>query len=554
MVRGEPLQERVKSSGSRISRSLEPITPFFAAASAYFAACLTLGGGTRNGFLSDVVLQVLAVPLVLWAGWRLLDVPREAGGRRARGALLACLIVAALPIAQLVPLPPELWRSLPGRTDLVDTLTAAGLEVGWLPLSVVPGGTWLSALAVLPPMAVLLSVLQLDYAERRRLLLVFLIVGVLGAVLGLVQLAQGQASPWRFYAFTNPTETVGFFANRNHHAALLNCLLPITAAWMLAALSKAMRTGAIWSRRATPHVTAAIIATLTLLVAIAAQLLARSRAGLGLMPFALAGALVIAYAVPSGTADPRPEARRSGVLRVFNWLLLIVVGLALSLAAQSAFDGIRGRLLADLQADGRIPLARNTFDAAMAYMPFGSGMGTFVQIYQSFESAADGFTFSFVNRAHNDFLELWLETGLLGLVGMFLFLAWFARAGVRVWRRGLPGARHEDNLLGYAAALVLLLLLAHSAVDYPLRTTALLAVFASAVAMMVEPVAKSLVSGRPSNAAAIAAEEGVALPAVSSMGHAMGPSTGFRAATPPSGGWPEAWRARQHSDRTDPPG
>lgn len=513
-----------------------------------------LGGGTRTGFLSDVVLQVLAVPLVLWAGWRLLDVPQEAGSRRARGALLVCLMVAALPIAQLVPLPPELWRALPGRTDVVDTLAAAGHEAGWLPLSVVPTGTWLSALAVLPPMAVLFSVLQLDYAERRRLLLVFLIVGVLGAVLGLMQLAQGQASPLRFYAFTNPTETVGFFANRNHHAALLNCLLPITAAWIIAALSKAMRTGSIWSRRATPHLTAAIIATLILLVAIAAQLLARSRAGLGLMLFALAGALVIAYAIPSGTADPRPGARRSGVLRVFNWLLLVVVGLALVLAAQSAFDGIRGRLIADLLVDGRIPLARNTFDAATAYMPFGSGMGTFVQVYQSFESAADGFTFSYVNRAHNDFLELWLETGLLGLVGMLLFLAWFARAGVRVWRRGLPGAGHEDNLLGCAAALVLLLLLAHSAVDYPLRTTALMAVFASAVAMMIEPVGKSLASGRPSNAAAIATEEGVALPEVSSMGEAMGPSTGFRAATPPSGGWPEAWRARQHSDRTDAPG
>ena len=52
-------------------------------------------------------------------------------------------------------------------------------------------------------------------------------------ILGHFQVAQGQASPLRFYQFTNPTEAVGFFANRNHFAALIYSVVLLTAAWAI---------------------------------------------------------------------------------------------------------------------------------------------------------------------------------------------------------------------------------------------------------------------------------------------------------------------------------
>ena len=195
---------------------LPSIDPFFVAIAVYLIACLTLGGGTREGFVSDVALQSLAVPLLLWASWRLLDVPAPDSGRRGRTALAVCLLIAALPLAHLVPLPPSVWMLLPGRSDFETSLHAAGLEVAWLPLSVAPSMSWLSGLALLPPMAVFLGVLQLGYADRRRLSLVILLVGMLSVGLGLLQVAQGPSSPLRFYAFTNTSEAGGFFAYSNH--------------------------------------------------------------------------------------------------------------------------------------------------------------------------------------------------------------------------------------------------------------------------------------------------------------------------------------------------
>ena len=46
-------------------------------------------------------------------------------------------------------------------------------------------------------------------------------------------------------------------------------------------------------------------------------------------------------------------------------------------------------------------------------MPVGAGLGTFVPVYAMFEKPEQVSLF-YVNRAHNDVLELWLETGVAG--------------------------------------------------------------------------------------------------------------------------------------------
>src|SRR5690606_1900254 len=125
-------------------------------------------------------------------------------------------------------------------------------------------------------------------------------------------------------------------------------------------------------------------------------------------------------------------------------------------------------------------------EAARAYMPFGSGAGTFVPVYQMFEKLQDARSF-YANRAHNDVLELWLEAGALALILMGAFLVWLIRRTVTLWRaRPRPGGE-IDLLLARAAGIVLALLAAHSLVDYPLRTAAMMALFAFTAALMIEP-------------------------------------------------------------------
>jgi O-antigen ligase len=219
-----------------------------------------------------------------------------------------------------------------------------------------------------------------------------------------------------------------------------------------------------------------LIASFTVLVIlVAAQATARSRAGLGLTMVALLGAAAVAF-----------RDRRGGSGVTPGRVLLAATALAGLFAAQFALYRMLERFADDPLQDARITLARLTTEAAQAHMPFGSGMGTFVPVYGMLERPEDAVLDAYANRAHNDFLELWLETGVVGLGLLALFLAWLVGRSLKLWRRDAP-ASGVDLSLARSATIVVALIIAHSFVDYPLRTAAMMAILAFACGVLVVP-------------------------------------------------------------------
>ena len=108
----------------------------------------------------------------------------------------------------------------------------------------------------------------------------------------------------------------------------------------------------------------------------------------------------------------------------------------------------------------------------------GSGIGSFRKVYQIFEDPAR-VDLTFVNHAHNDYVELAVESGLPGVALLLLFLCWWAMA-VRSMARS-PAADHFAlaGAIGSAAVLV------HSLVDFPLRTSGISAAFAACLGLLV---------------------------------------------------------------------
>src|SRR3546814_17321896 len=90
-----------------------------------------MGGSSRADVASAPLLRGAAV---LFAAWAMAGLSRD-DWFRIRVPLALLLLLVMWMIAQLIPLPPELWRALPGR-DLVsaidDTLGRADL---WRPIS-----------------------------------------------------------------------------------------------------------------------------------------------------------------------------------------------------------------------------------------------------------------------------------------------------------------------------------------------------------------------------------------------------------------------------------
>ncbi len=493
--------------------------------------CLLLGGGTSAGFLSDAVLQLLAVPLLLASLWRLFDLP---SAKPIRWPLLFCAALFVVPLLQLIPLPPQIWTALPNRQPEAAAFELLGRELPWMPVSVSPHATWLSAVSLLPPLAIFLGTLLLSYRERRLLSLVVLAVGVLSVFVGLNQVAQGASSPLRLFEITNPSEAVGFFANRNHFAALLYALMLLAAAW---AVEAAISSESGRKQHDTAWIVAVVASFTVLVVLVAAQAMARSRAGIGLTIVALFGAVGLAVSDQRATSGVTPTR-----------LLLGATTLAGMFAVQYALYRILERFTEDPLADARIGFARNTIAAAKAYMPFGSGMGTFVPVYAMFEKPEDALVDTFANRAHNDLLELWLEAGAAGLGLMAIFLAWLVITSVRVWRRNGFGARDIDQTLARAATMIIGLTIAHSFVDYPLRTGAIMAILAFACALSIEsPMGAESETAADTREPSTRRAAPAGAPAAASSPAQPSPST---ARSPMHAGerwgkdisWPEEWR------------
>lgn len=414
-------------------------------AGATLVVALVLGGG--QGTLGDTLAQLLALALLATLAWR-----------RARGTLapwprwawVPVVAVVAVPLLQLLPLPEAWWSALPGRAELAAQMQAAGVDVGTR-VTLDPAATERALLWLLPGIALYLAAPTLGPRARSVLVMVLLALAALSVVLGLLQMAAGPQSALRFYRITNAQAAVGLFANSNHLASLLVLCLPLAIAGAAMALQPAPDARVRW-----PAAFAQAAVAVALLLGVA---LTRSRAGVLLAMLALLGTVPLLW--------------RAGVHRRVRRAALVAGAVAAVLLVQFALFAVLQRFARDPLADERLVYAEHTIHAARDYAPVGSGLGTFGHVYPGYEARDPrGMSAARVNHAHDDWLELWLEGGWAALAAMLAFVAWFFATLRAAWRvDGPPELVRHGRALAVAAVLPFL----HSWVDYPLRTSAMLA-------------------------------------------------------------------------------
>jgi len=117
-----------------------------------------------------------------------------------------------------------------------------------------------------------------------------------------------------------------------------------------------------------------------------------------------------------------------------------------------------------LYEDVRVEIWRGTWGLIQQHLFFGAGSGAFAAEYPPFRTATyfekEKAAF-FTDHAHNEWLETWAETGLLGVL---TFAAVFLYAAIQWWRR-----REQMRPQNWAFALATIALLAHGTVEVSLR-------------------------------------------------------------------------------------
>jgi O-antigen ligase len=463
------LTRRLSEGRASLTRSDAPFTAaprnWYPAFTVAFLVVALVCGGSSSSALSAAVVRIGAVPVLALGLWRLSQRPTTPG---ARWPLILLAAGGAVIVAQLIPMPPDVWQALPGHRTVADGYRAAEMAAPWLPISLTPDATWSSLLGLIPPSAMLIATLTLAVSERRLLAAAVLAVALLSAALGMLQKAGGTDSALRLYAITNPESAVGFFANRNHQADFLALTLPLAAYLAARWAGRGRARTFFWAAVGVGFaiVMASCVAT------------TGSRAGLLLVALGTAGGGLVVLRAHAKSPGP---GWRLAALAAPAALTLMAAGL-ITLAVDPRLERA---VLARSGPELRLELNPEVARAGRAFAPLGSGAGSFATVYQMFEPL-QSMGPTFVNHAHDDFVEVWLEAGVAGTALVLAFAAWWVAATWHV----VQDRRVSGAALSLAGSLMVGMSLIHSLVDYPLRTPALITLFAFACGLIVPPPAE----------------------------------------------------------------
>jgi O-antigen ligase len=444
--------------------------PATLAAAFFLVAAIALGGGGADGPVTNGIVEALAALLLVAVAamhFSVRPLPNEA--KAPLGFIAAVLLLILL---QLVPLPPAVWTALPGRENATDIYRLIGRSNAWRPLSLDPEATRAHAAALLVPTAMLLAAIG---ASHRGLILLnrTLIVAALGsALLGALQIAVGGPGLFLF-GYTFDGVAAGLFANPNHQAELMIAGLVATG------LMIRLEAPQVRIRRPGGEMMVHL-GWLLFPVFMALTVAAQSRAGIILLLPATVAAAIVA-------------SRRKGTGRILI-IFLAVIAAAVAIVAFTPGSLEYAMGLQTGRTEGRLSLLPDVIFTLQQFWPWGSGLGTFVPVYQANENL-DQLQPLWVNHAHNDLLEWLLETGLPGAILLLAVLGALAWRVFRLFRRRMA----TDPAPALAGIAIITLLLLHSLVDYPLRTRALAAVAALAIAFICSAAQQRPASeGKPS--------------------------------------------------------
>ena len=365
------------------------------------------------------------------------------------------LFIAAFGLVamQLIPLPPDVWTVLPGRALIGRTLAQTGADLPWLPLSMEPPATKAAFLALVPALAGFLACLSLKPKDVSALALTIVLCSIAGVFIGIMQKSGNWPDSLYFYGKPAAPTASGTFGNRNFLAAQIFASIPFVAAAALA----------VQQRFHLRPVLTLIFALIYAAIMLAGLAVVGSRGGIALAMLCVF--LTFLFVFRKANSASTWKSSGFAVVAMFATLFLI---------SQASMVGLLRMAQSDPLDDFRTVIFDVAVNATKAFWPYGSGFGSFVVAYQMYETPAQ-MVDNFVNAAHNDWLQLIFEGGAASLVLMVVFLLLFVTALKRIIQHNM-GPTAEHTCLRAAAVSVVLLCL-HAAVDFGLRTPALLSLF-----------------------------------------------------------------------------
>lgn len=412
----------------------------------------TLAYGTVHQPIIAVFYLFIVITILLWAYDSFFG-----GGFRFNKSPLQLPLAAAFlyGIFQIIP-----FGSL-GETGGVSGIPRT--------ISLDPFWTQVSALHFFALFLFLAAILTyIDSAKRFRKI-VWLIT-IFGFVFAFFAILQAVLSPNKIYGIyeVNYATPFGSFVNRHNFAAYMEMTIAVPLGLMFA--------GAVQKDRRLLIITAIALMGIALL-------LSGSRGGL----VALLAEIFFLILLTTKTKGYGQLALKVGLALLL--IATIVVGSFL-IGGESSLTRFAETAATENFSTNRTHIWSVTLQVIKNNLPFGAGLGAFSVAYTPFDSLSG---LERVEQAHNDYLQVIADAGIVGMIIGSVFLFLLFRTGLKnakttsVFRRGVCiGA-----LAGCFAILV------HSLFDFVLHTTAISVLFLTLVALVVLSGRKMSDEGEP---------------------------------------------------------
>ena len=348
---------------------------------------------------------------------------------------------------------------------------AAGIRVANA-ISADPFETWIFAirLAALVLAGVLATRFAVTPLRLRVLVNTVILIALLSAAFGIVRLTMQHGDGFLLASLPSGG---GFaqFINKNHFAFLIEPAIGLLAALVL-------------FQRDAGHRKLLYVSAIILLWA--ALIMSRSRGGLlAVAVQMIAVALLFTFMKLRAARAARPQrARAIGfAFAVILGIAIVVTGTTVWLGGDQLTTGVETAAIEISRTDNnhlgarRSDIWRATLQMARAHLITGAGLGGYWAEIPVYHDASGVLS---PQQAHNDYLELFASSGIVGL-GL---LIWFIVALARATGKILRSAAGLQRVFGIGAIVGLLGVGVHSLVDFGLHITANALVFVVLLALI----------------------------------------------------------------------
>jgi len=407
---------------------------------------IILGGTSQDLYVFKLPLYILSIVFI---GSAFLTRKNDFSALRRPPILIGAGLIGLF-LLYLIPLPPSIWTQFEGRDVVENSFTLTQSQTPWFPITLEPEKTYLSLFDFLPVIAIaLIMTLSASRKEINKAELSLLAAASFSLALGLAQILFG-ATLFTSYTVINDGVPRGVFTNVNHQATLLAACLPLGFYWAY----KYFQTSRRESRG--PFVLSSVAS----MFFVAGLILTQSIAGYFML---FIGVGLVGFILQ------KKAKFRIGILGIM--LIFLVAFIVDMLFFNTYLLQLMQKYSSDLQTS-RNQIFETSLKARGDFGIFGIGPGAFETIYKVYENQNELIAV-YVNQAHNDFLQIWMEFGLFGLLWLLAGVAWWVRVAFLAFFKPATSTTRAKIY-----TLCILMPVLHSSVDYPLRTIAISAVLA----------------------------------------------------------------------------